>query len=168
MKYLKTLATIVVTILLSSQMLFAQGQQQQPTPSAPDEVSDQELTLFASALQDLEPIQEELQSDIREVVESEDMNMERFQEILVAMQNPQMSDQADISDEEEEKIGKMQPKVVELQMGAQEKMVKAIEENGLEVQRYQQIIMGVQQHQELAERLQNIMVEKEEGDDSNQ
>src|SRR6056297_2454693 len=99
MKYLKTLAAFAVTILLSSQMLLAQGQQRPDVP-APDEVSDQELTLFASILQDLEPIQQELQNDIQGVVESEDMNMERFQEILVAMQNPQMADQAEITDEE--------------------------------------------------------------------
>lgn len=168
MIYLKTIATFVVTILLSSQMLFAQGQPQQPPVPAPDEVSDQELTLVASTLQDLEPIQEELQNDIREVVESKNMNMERFQEILVAMQNPQMADQADISEEEQEKIGEMQPKVMELQMGAQEQMVSAIEDNGLEVQRYQQIIMGIQQHQELAERLQNAMGDDEDGSDNNQ
>jgi hypothetical protein len=166
MKYLKTLAAFAVTILLSSQMLLAQGQQRPDVP-APDEVSDQELTLFASILQDLEPIQQELQNDIQGVVESEDMNMERFQEILVAMQNPQMADQAEITDEEQEKIGKMQPKVMELQMGAQEKMVNTIEDNGLEVQRYQQIIMGVQQHQELAQRLQKVMGEEDEAD-SNQ
>lgn len=168
MIYLKTIATFVVTILLSSQMLFAQGQPQQPPVPAPDEVSDQELTLVASTLQDLEPIQEELQNDIREVVESKNMNMERFQEILVAMQNPQMADQADISEEEQEKIGEMQPKVMELQMGAQEQMVSAIEDNGLEVQRYQQIIMGIQQHQELAERLQNAMGDDEDDSDNNQ
>jgi len=165
MKYLKTLAAFAVTILLSSQMLLAQGQQQPDVP-APDEVSDQELTLFASILQDLEPIQQELQNDIQGVVESEDMNMERFQEILVAMQNPQMADQADISEEEQEKIGKMQPKVMELQMGAQEKMVSTIEDNGLEVQRYQQIIMGVQQHQELAQRLEKVMGEEDEADNN--
>ncbi len=168
MKYLKYLLTSAVTFLIGTQLLFAQVQQQ-PQPPSPDDVTDQELTLFANALIELEPIQEKLQGEIQKVVEDEDMNMERFQQIMIAMQNPQMADQAEITDEEQEKIGNMQPKVVELQMGAQEEMVNTIEENGLNVQRYQQIIMGVQQHQELAERLQDIIatIELEKDDNSN-
>ena len=163
MRYLKILSSFTFIIFLSAQMAFAQ-QMQQPKPASPDEVSDEELSMFAQTLNKLEPLQQELQNDIEELVKSENMEMQRFQEIMVAMQNPQMSDQAEITDEEQEKIGKMQPKLVELQMGAQEKMVNVIEDNGLQLQRYQELMLGVQQHQELATRLQSEL----EGSESDQ
>jgi len=164
MRYLKIISTLSFILFLGVQTALAQQQMQQPQAATPDDVSDEELAQFAQTLNELEPLQLELQSDIENLVNSENMEMERFQEIMIAMQNPQMADQADISDEEQEKIGKMQPKLVELQMGAQQKMVSVIEDNGLEIQRYRELMLGVQQHQELATRLQS----KLENSDSDQ
>lgn len=157
MKIIKTLSITAIAIFLSAGVLFAQGQPQPQTPQLPtsDDVSDEEIEQVVSALNELGPIQEETQEKIEEVVVAEDITFERFQEMMMAMQNPQMADQADVTEEEEEKLQNMQPKLMEIQGEAQEKMIAKIEENGLTAQRYQTIMMAAQQDPELRTRVED-------------
>lgn len=156
MKIFKIASLLLVAVTLAFSSAFAQGMGQQQMPDVPtsDDVSDEELNQFVTTISDIEPIQVELQTDVQKLVEEQDISMERFQQLMMAMQNPQMADQVDISDEEREQIQNIQPDLSDLQMKAEEKMVEKIEENGLNVQRYQAIMMGAQQDQELMTRLQ--------------
>ena len=134
-----------------------QGQQQMPDAPTSDDVSEEELQQFVTTISEIEPIQVELQSDVEKLVQEHDISMERFQQLMMAMQNPQMADEVEISDEEREQIENIQPDLNDLQMKAEESMVEKIEENGLEVERYQAIMMGAQQDQELMTRLQEAL-----------
>lgn len=167
MKILKSISIAVAAIILGAGVLVAQGQQQPPQmPDLPtsDDVSDEELGQLVEVINEIEPIQLQLRDDITEVVEEEDMSLERFEQLMMATQNPQMADQVDASDEEMGKIQNMQPKLMELQGEAQEQMVAKIEEKGLTTDRYQAIIMGAQQDPELGSRVEELLgVEEEEG-----
>lgn len=158
MKVLKSLSVILIGILFGASVAFGQGmgqgQQQMPDLPTSDDVSDEELTQFVQTIADIEPIQMEAQADIEEAVAEEELDFERFQQLMMAMQNPQMADQVEMSDEEEQKIENIQPKLTEIQMGAEEEIIAKIEDNGLDVERYQAIMMGAQQDQELMTRLQ--------------
>lgn len=160
MKVLKSLSIILVGILFGASMAFGQGmgqgQQQQQMPDLPtsEDVSDEELTQFVQTIADIEPIQMEAQAEIEGVVAEEEMDFERFQQLMMAMQNPQMADQVEMSDEEQQKIESIQPKLTEIQMEAEEEIIAKIEDNGLDVDRYQAIMMGAQQDQQLMQRLQ--------------
>lgn len=161
MKIFKIASLLLVAVTFAFSSAFAQGMGQQQMPDVPtsDDVSDEELNQFVTTISDIEPIQVELQTDVQKLVEEQDISMERFQQLMMAMQNPQMADQVDISDEEREQIQNIQPDLSDLQMKAEEKMVEKIEENGLNVQRYQAIMMGAQQDQELMTRLQAALEE---------
>lgn len=156
--FIRSISLILIGAFFAAGTAFAQvqGQQQQQMPEVPtsDDVSDEELQQFVSTISDIEPIQMELQSDVQELVGEHDISMERFQQLMMAMQNPQMADQVEISDEERSKIEEIQPELSELQMSAEEDMVEKIEDNGMDVERYQAIMMGAQQDQELMTRLQ--------------
>jgi len=158
MKVLKSLSVLLIGILFGASVAFAQGmdQQQQQQPDLPTsaDVSDEELTQFVQTIADIEPIQMEAQAEIEKAVEEEELDFERFQQLMMAMQNPQMADQVEMSEEEEQKIQNIQPKLQEIQMGAEEEIIAKIEDNGLNVDRYQAIMMGAQQDQELMTRLQ--------------
>lgn len=164
MKLLKTLSITVIAIFFSAGVLFAQGQpqpqQQAPQQQAPDlptsdDVSEEEIDQVVNTLNELNPIQEETQEKIEEIVVAEDIAFERFQEMMMAMQNPQMADQADVTAEEEEKLQEIQPKLMEIQGEAQEKMIAKIEENGLTAERYQSIMMAAQQDPDLRTRVED-------------
>lgn len=162
MKIFKITSLLLVAVTFAFSSAFAQGMGQQQQPQMPDvptseDVSDEELNQFVTTISEIEPIQIELQTDVQKLVEEKNISMERFQQLMMAMQNPQMADQVEISDEEREQIQNIQPDLTDLQMKAEEKIVEKIEENGLNVQRYQAIMMGAQQDQELMTRLQTAL-----------
>lgn len=164
MKTLKSLFATLIAIIFMSGAAFAQVQQQQPDmPDLPasEDVSDDEIERLVNTINDLEPIQLETQSKIEDAVEAEDISFERFQQMMMAMQNPQMADQMDITDEEMEKIQTLQPTLMEIQGEAEQEMISKIEENGLTMERYRNIIMGAQQDPELMARVEAELDEEE-------
>lgn len=171
MKVIKSLSLAIVAILFGAASLFAQVQQQeqqappqQQMPELPTsaDVSDEEIDQLVTAIIELEPIQIETQEKIEKAVEEEDISFDRFRELMMAMQNPQMADQVDVSDDEMDKIQQLQPKLMEIQGDAEQEMVAKIEENGLTAERYQSILMGAQQDPELRMRVEEVLEQEED------
>lgn len=159
MKFLKTTTLLIAFFVMSAGLLTAQVPPQTP-PQMPDlptsaDVSDEELIQLASTIEQLEPIQLEAEEKIVETLETEGISIERFQQMMMAMQNPQMAGQVNITDDEMEKIQQLQPELMEIQGEAEQQITEKIEENGFTMDRYRSIIMGMQQDPELLERLQN-------------
>lgn len=166
MRILKSLVIATVAILISTTGLFAQMQQQAPQmPDLPtsSEVSDSELTKLVSTIFDLEPIQILAQEQIQGALESENITVERFQQMMMAMQNPQLADEINITEEEMGKLQAIQPALIEIQGDADRDMVEKIEENGFTMERYRSIVMGAQQDPELMARIEALL-EDEEGE----
>ena len=164
----KIILTLICTFLAAG-TLFAQAQQpQMPPQQRPDlptssDVSDEELTKLGNAAEALEPIQVETQEKVKTAVEEEDLSFERFQQMMMAMQNPQMAQQIEITEEERSKIQTLQPALMQIQTEARQKMSTTIQQNGLTMQRYQQIIMGAQQDPELMARVEEELGLNEQG-----
>jgi hypothetical protein len=157
MTFFKSLSMTALILVFFAGVAFAQVQQQPQMPDLPTsvDVTDEEITLLVVTLNDLGPIEEKAQRQIEDAVESEDLSFNRFREMMMAMQNPQMAGEANITDEEMTKIQNLQPKLMEIQGEAEQEMIAKIEDNGMTIQRYQEIIMGAQQDPELMQRLQN-------------
>lgn len=157
MKFLKLIFAGIFMVMLSAGLLFAQVQQPQaPDVPSPDEISDDELLTFVDASDAIQPIQQSAQQDMQEVVEDEGMEWQRFQQIMMSMQNPQAAGQMDLSEEEEESIQNVQPKLQEIQIEATDEIRSEISNQGIEVERYQAIFMSLQQNPELMERLEEL------------
>jgi len=167
MKFFKIISIALIAILFGAGSLFGQVQQQQqqqmPDLPASSDVSDEEIEMVASAINELGPIQVEAQEKMQEAVEGEDITFERFQQMMMAMQNPQMADQVNITDEEMATLQTLQPTLMEIQSEADQKMVEKIESSGLTVERYQNIVMAAQQDEELRARVEALLEDEEEG-----
>lgn len=166
MKIFKSISVALIVVLFTTGSVIAQVQQQAPQmPDLPtsSEVSDEEITQVVSTIIDLEPIQLKTQTQIEEALEEEDLTIERFQQMMMAMQNPQMADQVDISEEEMSKLQTLQPTLIDIQGEADREMVSTIEDNGLTMERYRSIVMGAQQDPSLMERIENLLDTEEEG-----
>lgn len=169
MKFFKSISIALVVILFGAGSLLAQVQQQAPPqqqqqmPDLPsnDDVSDEEIEMVASAINELGPIQVEAQEKMQEAVEGEDITFERFQQMMMAMQNPQMADEVNVTDEEMATLQTLQPTLMEIQSEADKKMVAKIEENGLTTERYQNIVMAAQQDEELRARVEALLEDNE-------
>ncbi len=161
MHFLKTIAASLIMVMVCTGMVVAQQQQPQPPQVlSPEDISDEELLTFVQASDAIQPIQQEAQSDMQEVVEEEGIEWQRFQQIMMAMQNPQMADQMDLSQEEEQSIQAVQPKLEEIEIEAYDEIRSEIAEQGIDVERYQAIFMSLQQHPELMERLEALLEEE--------
>ena len=160
MKILKIASLLLIGITFTLSSAFAQGmgqQQQMPDLPTSEDVSEEELDNFVETISEIEPIQVKLQTDIEQILQEKEISIQRFQQLMQAMQNPQMAQQVEITDEERQQIQEIQPELSDLQMKAQEEMVQKIEENGMNIQRYQAIMMGAQQDQELMTRLRSAL-----------
>ncbi|HBQ60235.1 MAG TPA: hypothetical protein DD671_11600 [Balneolaceae bacterium] len=129
---------------------------QQPEPLSPEEVTDEDLEMVASVSQAAQGIQQEADSKMRKVIEEEGMEYNRFQQIMMAMQNPQMAQQIDISSEEQQTIQSVQPELQQINNEARTQYMQAIEEEGLTPQKFQQLAVTIQSNQEVADRFEEI------------
>ena len=164
MKLFKSTLVALATLLLAAGITVAQVQQQAPPPppQQPElptsaDVSDDEILLLVSTINDLQPIEEKAQEKIEDALEEEGITLQRFQQMMMAMQNPQMAEEANVTDEEMAKLQTLQPALMQIQGEAEQEMIAKIEDNGFTLERYQGIIMGAQQDPDLMARLQAEM-----------
>lgn len=153
-------------MLLMAGSAFAQGQQMQQMQNAQaDSVSDKELKKFVDAAQELQTIQQNIQSEVQQMVQEEDMTFQRFQQIIMSKQNPQMAKKVQVTDEEEAVIKEMQPKLQKIQQEANQKQMTVIQDNGLTPQRFQQIAQAVQSDPQMMQRFQQMSADSASGSD---
>lgn len=162
MNFFKKLSPFVLGFLLLAGAAFAQGQQ---TPAT--DVTDQELENLLALTKDAQVIQQELSQKQQAILEEEGMEVQRFQTIMLSMQNPQAADSIEVTKEEEETVAEIQPKITKAQQDAQQKFVVVIEENELTQQRYQQIVQTLQTDPELAQKFQKMQAEQVDSEEDN-
>lgn len=126
-----------------------QQQQQQKV-----EVSDAELKKFANAFQGIRMVNQEAQQEMSQVIQEEGMEIQRFNEIYQATLNPEVAVEA--TEEEKKQHEKISSKLEGMQGEFQGKMEKIITDEGLTIERYEQIAMGLQADPELQERLRAV------------
>ncbi len=119
------------------------------------EVNDAELTKFAEAFQKMRMANQEAQMKMMKIIKDQGMELQRFNEIHQAKQNPD-SDVETTSDEQE-KYKAIVAELQALQPTFQKKMQDIISESGISMERYQQLAMALRTDQELQQRLSALM-----------
>lgn len=118
-------------------------------------VTDAELNKFATVFQQMRMMDQEIQRKMMQVVEAEEMDIQRFNKLYKANMDPAVD--ANPSKEEQEKYDNIIAEIEKMQVTFQKKMEKTIGESGLTVERYQQIATTLQTDPELQERLKNAL-----------
>lgn len=141
-------------MMLGSTAVFAQqlpAQEQQQTV----EVSDAELQKFVSALQGIQMVTQQAQQEMMQVVQKEGMEIQRFNEIHQATIDPNTELKATAEEKTQHKkiIGELET----MQAGIQQQMEKLITDQGLSLERYEQIAMSLQNDTELQQRIQQML-----------
>lgn len=158
MRRLKTIATsLFFTAVLGSVTAVAQTPQQMSPQQQQQkvEVNDEELTKFAKAYQGIVMVNQQAQQKMVQVVEDGGFDVERFNEIHQASQDP--NKEVEVSSEEQEKHKTVITEIEGMQGEFQKDMEKVIEKEGLSLQRYEQLAMALQTDTELQQRLQKLM-----------
>lgn len=154
MKFLKHAAAFSLGVLLVAGSVFAQGQQIQP--EQPDSITNDELERFANVTNEVQKINQKSQQKVQSMLEDKDMDMQRFQQIMMSKRNPQMADSIEVTEEEQKTIEEIQPELMKMQQDSRQKMMAAMQENELKPQRFQAILRAIQSDQDVAKRFQQI------------
>lgn len=133
-----------------------QNPQQMPQtpPGANIEVSDAELKKFYDVAMKIQVLSEKTRGEMITALESEGLDVERFNEMQQGMENPEQD--LDVSDEDMLKYESSIAKLQDIQKDAEEKMKLEMTTNGIEESRYQEIGMALQSNPELQKKFQEL------------
>lgn len=114
-----------------------------------------EFRNFATALVAVQDVQESVQEEIQTMIASSPLDDTRFMEIHQEVQTtggaPATARENEIAAYQEMIEG-----INDLQMESQQEMISAVQENGLTVPRFNELVMAIQQDPELQEALANL------------
>ena len=147
--------------------MFAVGvfaQQQMPMPQQQQEVStdfsDEEIETFVEANLDVSKVQQESQKKAMGIIEKNDMELERFNEI-VAIQQGQSDEEA--SPEELKKFNAAAQEIMANNQKTKAKMQEILGQHDIDEQKYQQITIAYQQDEDFREKVNSVVQEKSKG-----
>jgi len=155
----KKLYSFILVFTMAASVAFAQVPQQMPQQQDID-VSDGEINQFASVFVELQSMNQGVQQKMMSAVEEEGIEVQRFNQIMQAQQDP--NKEVEANEEELQNFAKASQAVEQIQAKVQKEMEKVITENDLTVQRYQQIMMAVRSDTELQQRLQQKIQQDQE------
>jgi hypothetical protein len=118
--------------------LVPQLEQEQATK----DFNDQELQQFASAAEKVMVIQQETEQKMIEAIEGENLEIDKFNEILRSQQDQEVESTA--TEDEMNSFNNAAEKIIQIQTAVQTDMMRVIQEEGLEPQKYEQILMAYQ------------------------
>ena len=154
MKFFKHSAALVLGFFLVVGTAFSQGQQMQSTQ--PDSITDAELKKFATVTNEVRKIQRQSQKKVQAMLADKEMNMRRFQQIMMSKRNPKMADSVNVTQQEQKTMKEIQPKLQKMQQQSRKQMMGVMKENGLNPQRFRAIMKAVQSDPAVMKRFQKI------------
>lgn len=141
---------------------FAQDPvQEQGQAQEAQNFTDEELEQFVVVYQKATEIQQENEAKMIQAIEEEDLEMERFNEILMAQQNQQNAEEINASAEELASFNSAAEKIMQVQQEAQTEITQLIEDE-LGSEKYQQIVISYQQNPEVQERVNQMLMENQQ------
>ena len=121
--------------------------------------SDEELEQFVTVYQKASEIQQKNEAEMIQAIEDENLEMERFNEILMSRQNQQAPEEINATAEELNSFNKAAEKIMQVQQEAQTEITQLIEEE-LGAQTYQEIVSAYQQDPEVQEKVNQMLQEE--------
>lgn len=134
-------------------------QMQQQQPAAATDVTDEELDQFVNASTAAQQIQMESQQEMITIVENEGLAVETYNQIAEGKQMGQTDDEINVTAEDLERYDRASESIAEVERDIETDLTTAIENEGMEMERFQEINIAIQQDPELQQRVQEKMQE---------
>jgi uncharacterized protein YdeI (BOF family) len=135
----------------------SQGPTMQPQQQSDIEVDEAELKKFAKAMQEIQQIQQDSNKKIEKAFSDSSMSKKRFNELYQARQSQGKSKAEGETDKETTEYKAMVKQIKAIQSTSQQKMVKAVKNHDLSVQRFNQLVKAIRTDQQLSKRVQQYM-----------
>ncbi len=124
-----------------------------------DDLSDEQLQAFVNSANRVMAIHEEAEEKMVQTIEEHNLDVETFNQILQARQTEQVPE---ADPEKVEAFQKAFPEVLNEQQRVNAKIEASLQEEGLDIQTYENIMMAYQQDPEVQQRV-NELIQKNEG-----
>lgn len=157
----QSIATGIIVFVFAFFAIPAQAQFEMPPQEAPPqiEVSNDELELFIDASMDAQTVQAQSQQEMIAVVDEKGIEVSTYNEIMQAQQMGQPVDDLEITAEDLEKFESAHEQIQEIEVKMERQLSQVIEDNGIPMERFQEINMAIQQDPELQQRAQQMIQE---------
>ncbi|MCC9134835.1 DUF4168 domain-containing protein [Pontibacter silvestris] len=154
-------STLVIAAMCFGHTAFSQEtatpQQDETQQQQGDQkFTDTELEQFIEANKKATTIQKENQQEMISAIEGENLTVDRFNEIAKAHQQ-QKTDELGATPEEMASFNKAAQQVVEMQPAAKEEVEQAVQEEGLTMEKYEEILTAFNQDPEVKTRVQQLL-----------
>ena len=128
-------------------------------PAAPmgSAVTPEELEQFASAIPQLQAIEQTTQAQINQAIENTGISRDRLGELYQAQQTPDAEGVAEVTPEEQESLDTFLAELQTIEQENQAQQLEVIQASGLEPARFQEILAVVRQDPGLQQQLRQIM-----------
>ncbi|MDR0306208.1 MAG: DUF4168 domain-containing protein [Chitinispirillales bacterium] len=120
-------------------------------------LSDEEIASFVQVNHRMINIQSELEERMIKIIEEQGLTVDRYVEILMTRENPELA--SSVTDKEMEKINKANEKIEGLNQELHEKSLAVIAEEGLSIERYEEIANAMQNSTSSQKRYNEMMEE---------
>lgn len=124
--------------------------------ASPTSVSPIELQQFVQAIRQLQVVDRQNQQKMAKVLEGEGLSPQRFSEIGQSLQN-RTNPANPISQDEKQKFERAVEKMGKIQQESLPKQQRAISMQGLQIERFRQIDVAVQEDPTLRKRVQQML-----------
>lgn len=153
----------ILTLCLLPGFYCATAQQQSYTPeetpqTVREDFSQNELESFVKVNEKILRIQEESEQKMLQAIETEGMSLERFTEILESQRNPERETNA--SEAELASFNKAAQFIINESQKTQMQLVATLEEEGIDVNTYHDILYAYQQSPNVQDRIHRIEQER--------
>ncbi len=146
----------IATLLLIGGISTANAQQapqQAPMQQASQvDVDDADLQRFATTMKQLQGIQKQAQEAMVQAVEEQGLTVERFNEIAQSRQNLEQAP-VDVSAEEAQTFQNAIAQIGQIRDEAQGSMETAVQQEGLDVEKFNGIAQAIQTNPELQQKV---------------
>lgn len=129
-----------------------------PLKANPGGFSDEELEKFAASVTQVMTIQQQGQAEMISIIEDHEMTVERFNEIMTQTQEMPL-EEVEATEEEKEIYQEVIKEIDEIQIELEARLIEAIEEEGLSIEKYEEIMQEYQQNPELQQLIQEMLQE---------
>jgi hypothetical protein len=122
------------------------------------EVSDAELEKFAKVIPQLQEIQQSAQQQVSAAIQEAGLSEDRFRELYTAQQSPSAAQPATAATpQEQQAVQQVVGQLETIKNETQTRREQAVQSQGLQVTRFNEILAAVRQDTELQQQLQQML-----------
>lgn len=153
-------AALILGATLAAPAAMAQQATPQPQQAQPQNFSDADLQQFADASARLMTVQQEGEKAMMGILEEEKLSVEKFNQMAQAHQQQKLAE-VEATPEEMAAFNNAAQRMMEMQPTLQQDLEAAIQQDGMTLEKFEQIMMAYRQDQAVQQRIDLLMQEKQ-------